>query len=285
MIPSDHFDAFMQYIMSIDLSESSKREVERFIFEAIDLPASSADRVREAFASLRAIFSQETLGVARDLPARIDALEVVSVEASRVAAIAHDQIAHEAPQAKPAENIEPPIHPPAPAPQAEAEHESSDSENDMPRRVAKRKAEGPAEEVEKKRARAADVHPEGDQPAHAEAEHEPLHSSLARARSFLSRAHSGAQNHLPFLAGNELYAIWTSHQPGVGLITNIQKSGDFSSGVSQANKLSFTLDRFGRFLSVWENGHDTHSVVLPEKWGPLVQAAVRALDELYRGDQ
>ena len=319
MIPSGDFDAFMQYIGSVDLPERSKGEVERFISEAIDLPASSAERIREAFANLRTIFSRETLWAAPDLQTRVNLLEIVSINASRAAAAAHDQLANEAPQAEPAADperpssppapapqaeakpaanfdlpsppapapqaeaepaagLERPSSPPAPAPQAEAEHESSDSEVDMPRRRAKRKESEHVEEPPRKRRANQEA------PAAAEAEQESLRASLARVQSFLSRAHSGAQNHLPFLAGDEIFAIWASRTPGVGLIINVQKSDDFSSGASQANKLSFTLGRFGNLLSVWENGQDTHGVILPEKWGPLVQAAVKALDELYRGN-
>jgi hypothetical protein len=306
MIPEEHFDSFIQYITSVDLPLESKREVERFVSMVIDLPASSIERIHEAFLELRRVFSEKTVAAAPDLPARIASLETVSIEAARINAVAHEQLGGhgEAPQAAPAPiikppsppalepeadaravpagNIEPPSPPCAPAAGDAEESESSDSEGELPRRGVKREAQEPLEGARKKRNKDNAVEQKRAQPAQAAAHEESQHSALARARWLLLRTHNGAQNSLPFHDGTGVHAIWANHAHNGGLVISIQKSEDFQSGASQANKLSFTLDRFGHFLSIWENGQDTHSLVLPEKWAPTLQTAIKTLDELYR---
>jgi hypothetical protein len=277
---------------------------------AIDLPASSRERIQEAFFELRRVFSKKTVAAAPDLPARINSLEIVSIEAARIDAVAHEQLGGHgeppagAPQASPAPIIEPPSPPPlepeadarampagnieppsppcAPAAQDAKESESSDSEGKPLRRGVKRGAQEPLAGAPKKRNKDEAVEQKRAQPAPADAHEESLHSTLSRVRWLLLQTHKGAQNNLPFHDGTGVHAIWANHVHDGSLVISIQKSEDFQSGASQANKLSFTLDRFGHFLSIWENGHDTHSLALPEKWVPTLRAAVKTLDELYR---
>ena len=102
-----------------------------------------------------------------------------------------------------------------------------------------------------------------------------LREELVRMRSCLITNNVRIENPLPFSPDEKIpYLAWVRKMADDTEIINIQTQSEFSDKSSK-EKLGFSIDGSGNFLSVWENGRDTHTLVLPQKWDPIVRAAAK----------
>ena len=102
-----------------------------------------------------------------------------------------------------------------------------------------------------------------------------LREELVRLRSCLTTHNFRIDNPLPFFLDEKTpYRTWVRQMGDGTEAINIQILSEFSDKSSK-NKLGFSIDESGNFLSVWENGEDTHTRILPQKWDPIVRAAAK----------